>query len=237
MAAPADPRFATDATFDADGETWASDPNKVDPGAPRIAEGFEPTTLPAEWLNYWFNRIGAWLFYIGESASRTLRISPQRGFGTSSVQDVANCWTAEVFGDGFKVVSDANFAKLHFSIADMIPNGATITRIRAAVKPGAARTSTDRMSLYAWDLGVAWPTAPAATPVTVSAANDLMTIDYDDGTTAAQVLDSGAVTLVNDRANYQIIVQIMAGNDGGSNEDEVYGLEITYTGPKIWIED
>jgi len=65
MAAPAvAPTFATDANYPADGDPWASDPTKVDPGSSRRAEGFEPDVLPAEWLNYMLNNHGAWLSYL-----------------------------------------------------------------------------------------------------------------------------------------------------------------------------
>lgn len=60
------PVFATDATYGTDGDAWDGDANKVDPGAPIRAEGLEPGTVPAEWLNFLFNLWGAWLLWIVE---------------------------------------------------------------------------------------------------------------------------------------------------------------------------
>lgn len=71
MPAPTDsPLFATASTFTADGDTWGSSPNRVDPGAGRIAEGFEPTRLPAEWLNWILHTHGSWSAWLEAERAR-----------------------------------------------------------------------------------------------------------------------------------------------------------------------
>ncbi len=237
MAAPADPRFATDATFAADGDTWSGDPNKVDPGSGRVAEGFEPTTLPAEWLNWQLNLLGQWAHYVGASASRVLRLSPWKAWGGSSSVSAAPTWIRQVFStgstQGFNLASGSDAAALHLCLSDFLPDGCTITRIRVAVKPGAARATTgNRMALGGFDHELTWGGTPTSGFHRFSFSDVV-----DDGTTAAQILDSGTIALVNDRPDFQIIARCTAGNDAGTNRDLVYGWEITYTGPKILVED
>jgi len=65
MARPTDgPLFATDTNFAADGDPWSSTPTRVDPGASRTAEGYEPgNLLPAQWLNHRLGVQGDWASY------------------------------------------------------------------------------------------------------------------------------------------------------------------------------
>lgn len=75
MAAPGvAPDFATVTNYPADGDPWAGDPTKVDPSSPRRAEGFEPDSLPAEWINYMLNNHGAWLSYLASLRGGTSAI-------------------------------------------------------------------------------------------------------------------------------------------------------------------
>lgn len=62
MPKPATPFvWATDAVFDAPGEDWDGEANKVAPTAGTIAEGYEPDTrVPADELNHTLNHIGEW---------------------------------------------------------------------------------------------------------------------------------------------------------------------------------
>lgn len=55
------PLFATVGTYPIDGDPWEGDPVRVDPGASRRAEGFEPDTLPAEWANFMTGIHGDWI--------------------------------------------------------------------------------------------------------------------------------------------------------------------------------
>jgi hypothetical protein len=57
------PLFATVGTYPIDGDPWEGDPVRVDPGASRRAEGWEPDTLPAEWANFMTGVQGDWIEY------------------------------------------------------------------------------------------------------------------------------------------------------------------------------
>ena len=53
-----DGTWATSSTFVSGGDSWDGDPTKVEPSAGRKAEGWEPTQVPpAEFFNFWMNRI------------------------------------------------------------------------------------------------------------------------------------------------------------------------------------
>lgn len=239
MAAPADPRFATDTLFAADGDTWSGDPTKADPGSARRLEGFEPTTLPAEWLNWQLNLLGAWAFYIGESAARTIRLSPWRAFPAANSISAAPTWILKVIStpltEGQNLATGANYARLVLPLSDILPDGSVVSWVRAAVKPGAARaTPADRVLLHRIRHTVTWPVlGVAVTPVTSAFVSSAET--YDDGTTDAQTIEHPAAITI-DRNTYQDSIILTAGNDAGTNRDLVYGWEINYTGPKIHVE-
>ena len=55
------PLFATVGTYPIDGDAWEGDPVRVDPGASRRAEGWEPDTFPAEWANFMTGLHGDWI--------------------------------------------------------------------------------------------------------------------------------------------------------------------------------
>jgi len=55
------PLFATVGTYPMDGDDWEGDPVRVDPGASRRAEGYEPDTLPVEWANFITGVHGDWI--------------------------------------------------------------------------------------------------------------------------------------------------------------------------------
>ncbi len=59
------PTWSTNATFVSPGDPWDGDPTKVDPGAGKRAEGWEPSEAPpAEFLNFWKNGIAALVDYL-----------------------------------------------------------------------------------------------------------------------------------------------------------------------------
>ena len=146
--------WATDATYTVDGDAWGGDATKVDPGATRRAEGIEPDTFPAEWLNYHLNALGLTAAYfhgvLEESdsipaATKTLVLSadqlqPDRVGG-------ADNWRAT--GQAGLISNGTNAPNwVSLSLATILPPGSIITRVRAKVTPGATRaTQTDRMSI------------------------------------------------------------------------------------------
>lgn len=236
MPAPAvSPEFATDATFAAGADPWSGDANKVDPSAPVRAEGFEPTILPAQWLNYMINNHGAWLKWLNDevlaSGARTLRIGAFSGDGGDAT-GAAPAFKYEVFStggtQGFHLVSASNFAARHLPISDLIPDGADLTGLRVFVSPGAARGPGDRMLLSVRTMALNWTTPAAPSFVAIPAS-----LVEDDGTTAYQTIATGLLSITNDRSDQQIFARIQCGNDAGTNEDRIIGWEISYTGPKL----
>jgi hypothetical protein len=124
-------------------------------------------------------------------------------------------------------VSSVDSGILSIDITDAFPLGATLTQVRAVVLPGAARaTSGNRMQV---------------TPKT----HLLQSTPAFVGGAATAVADSGAASLqfvtcaIGSDARFvhtldrTYRVDVAAGNDGGTNFDKVYALEITYsiTGP------
>lgn len=73
--------WAENAAFASPGDAWDTDPTKVEPPAGKIAEGWEPTEEPpAEFLNWWQNKVGVLLDY--------LRLAHVKGWRASEVVGV-----------------------------------------------------------------------------------------------------------------------------------------------------
>ena len=232
MPAPStSPLFATDATFTADGDSWSGDPTKVDFGATRRAEGFEPDTLPAEWLNFQIGLIGDWINWheaeLLASGSRTIRWSPWAAFPTNST-GTAPAVKSQVFSsggtEGLNLVSAINTGQLILPLSDLLPDGVEVLTVSALVKPGAARAGANKMLLTDHLHIVSFSGLTSSFSTT-----NVDTVD--DGTTNIQKLTQ-SLGITIDRQNSQLFAKLVFGNDAGTNEDRIYGWEATYTGRK-----
>ena len=228
--------WATDATYTVDGDAWGGDATKVDPGATRRAEGIEPDTFPAEWLNYHLNALGLTAAYfhgvLEESdsipaATKTLVLSadqlqPDRVGG-------ADNWRAT--GQAGLISNGTNAPNwVSLSLATILPPGSIITRVRAKVTPGATRaTQTDRMSIEVrrmdFDLDAGPPTEAGTAVCAPSGATG-----RDDGTTAVQTMSTGTIAItLDDQGTEDHQVRIYNGLTAG--DDTVSAVEIQYTNP------
>lgn len=163
------------------------------------------------------------------SGTRTLRLSPWIGVGVAASSSAAPVWLSQANGvdpaEGQHLVSGADFAARHVAISDIVPDGATVTRVKALVKPGATRVS-GRMVLELFRHVQSW-----STPYADSFIGPLHDFP-DNGTTDAQPIDTGPISLVVDRSAEQLVARLVAGDDGGTNRDRVLGWEIQFTGPR-----
>lgn len=207
MAIPTDsPGFATDATFAADGDTWSGAPTKADPGAGRKAEGYEPDTLPAEWLNWQLNLIGKWLVaLLGLSARCTV---VDRGTWTFNNPTAA----------GFGYTSTANAAFLWFE-APALPDGVLLTGAAVYVDPGAARGAGSRMEVKVYIA----PSGTSGIPAEVGSQED-------SGAGTAQTV-TAAVASSPLVAGDRVLVRVESGTDGAHVPDVCYSVVVTYTEP------
>jgi hypothetical protein len=235
MAIPTEsPEFATDATFAADGDTWSGDPTKADPGASRAAEGYEPDTLPAEWLNWQFNLVGRWLVWfrdlLGGAAGTSEWAYPgskSRGRQVSLAQARANFgtdWTLIIGAGGVLYLQSINAVdNAKFLIPLEIPNGATLGQARLRVITGAIRgTAGNRFQVEVWK----------QTLTGAGAATQVGTTATDDGTASTQtiVLSSLAEVIANPTYAYWLYVEGPSGSVTAGSE-QVLGCDISYTVP------
>lgn len=176
MPAPSDlPEWALDASFASDGDAWAGDANKSSPGAGRIAEGFEPTSLPAEWLNWILNNHGSWAAWLEAERVRLSAYAGNFGPNLPAVTAwsrllpaswgrpaVPASWTQDTDGS---VTSAVNAAVFVFDLTPILHRGAQITAVRVLVDPGTPEaTSANRMlvSLSRTTLGASFATIDVA---------------------------------------------------------------------------
>lgn len=149
------PTFATDTDFAAGADPWSSEPNKVDPGSSRRAEGYTPDVLPAEWLNHQLHLFGAWHEWAEEmiddvlggdrSLSRTYRklegVPPSTG------------WSGDTEGALIATASSAPYGFRFFAGTDTARIVECIS-IAARVKPGTVRDPGDRMKIQAYTIDI-----------------------------------------------------------------------------------
>lgn len=245
MSAPnVDPRFATAATYTADGDDWGGASNKIDPGSGRKAEGFEPGMLPAEWLNWVVNLFGSWLYWIAarlggldgsgewnyETARSRIMLIPINDYAaqTSTTAD----FTPGITGVQSQAVAiHTNSGRVSFPLNAYLRDGMVITSILAAVKPGAARTGGNVMvcdleyTTPDFDVVTNNPVDPTA--ITLSGASQA-------NSTAVQLI--GGVSLshavqVRGTAAREYWFTVKGGNDAGTNPDKIYAIQVQVTDP------
>lgn len=174
MPAPAiSSAFATAAAFTVDGDTWGGDPTKVDPGAARRAEGFEPDTLPAEWLNFQLGLLGDWdtwleaerarlASYIGGSAGSSEWAYPSARARVSMIplaqaMGPATEWD---WSPGGVPHWRSNAAVSTLRAGIVLPTGSTITKVEAIVDPfDASNTIRCHLKGRIWSAGYSTLTA------------------------------------------------------------------------------
>lgn len=229
---PADLPFATDANFAADGDTWSGSPTKANPGASRRAEGYEPDTLPAEWLNWQLNLLGQ----ASEWAVTLLDANEEHTYQTPKTRVTVVSLHAAISADsGWSRATDPTTnhwwehgspqAKLTIPLTAFLRTGETLTAIKALVNPIAANTGADRMKLelYTVDPNIGTPAAP--TPVQIASVSD-------DTTDAFQILNlnCGGLAVGRDGSNAKEYFAVLTAANEASG-DRFYALEVTLTDP------
>jgi hypothetical protein len=235
MPAPTDdPLFATDATYAADGDDWSGDPPRVDPGAPIRAEGFEPGQLPAEWLNHVLGVHGDWIDwlederarlagYIGGATGADEWAYPSGRSRTVKISAGAwqqGAWTRSGGGASvpLRLVSPSAFAVVALDLSAYLPSGATLTEVRAWVKPDIAQTGSDRMTLGIYKADG----SPVSSSTTIGTAQS----------TASSVnwheISVSGLSEVVDRSSRSYLLEIFGGNN---SSDEVGPVTVYFTDP------
>ena len=234
------PAWATNANYAAGEE--AGNPTKIEPPSAQEQDGWRPGERPpAQYQNFWQHSSGLWLAWAegaidnladrlggadgtGEWTyedglrSRAVMIGPRAGKGESgwsyNLIDRAKCFE--------------NSHDLFIDITDYLTSGVNLRRVRALVKPGAARGSGNRMELQVHRVAASFTTPADPTETQLGAT------DEDNGSTAHQLLDSGDITDETiDRTETIVVAWLRAGNTSGTGgqEDEFYGLQVAFDDP------
>lgn len=162
------------------------------------------------------------------SAARTrnVRIGLSSFQASTGVTATYQVGLGGIQADLVKIASDNG--RIVYRLNPYLRDGMSITSIKVAVDPGAARAGANRM-LIELDYVIADFATPAnngVDPVQVVAGSD-------DTTTSKQIITiSGPHTVVRDGGSgrdYYLIIK--GGNDAGTNNDTVYGIELTVTDP------
>lgn len=158
-------------------------------------------------------------------------IHPALGFGGASAS--VGGWRVSAYStsptEGFVLQSDVNYARALVDLSALVPSGSRIVRVRAAVLPGSARSTSNRMTLALARLTVDLGTAA------ISYSGPLHS-DEDSGAAAAQLLDTGTIDEAASRSGDEgngdgataLLAVITAGNDAGTNRDQLRALVIDW---------
>jgi len=247
MAKPAEvPEWATDTNYSSGVDIGT--PTKVDPGSGVKAQGHVPGTRgAAQTMNWWKNLVGSWVGWVNETfgedsgewvyvdssgaptpKTRTIIITGPR-FRTRSTGTAV--YAPGGGGGGFLNSAGAlrlqsNSVNVDLELQALLPHGAEITRIRAMVTPGASgRAGLDRLYVTATRRPAMDFDAPSADEETTWSS-----IWYQAASTSLQTIDSGAVALSIDSGVPAFLV-VKGGADAGTNNDFLYGVEITFSDP------
>lgn len=230
--------IATDATFAADGDPWSGDATKVDPGAGRIAEGFEPDLLPAPWLNFVLNAITAWINYLKTylntsteefvypaTKTRKKTILPTV-HGTFAAAGAASEWLPSTIGNSPVLLPLVDAAKIWIPID--LPSGCTISAVEVIVRSDSARSTPNGWIVKAFEQSENWttPAAPTTTQQGSSTEGGLAS-----GYSKITVGSLTPFIIVNE---YTAHVEVTAPTGSLGSNDALVALRITFTdgGPR-----
>lgn len=174
-------------------------------------------------------------------ATRSVFIPAWAGMSVRSQNSANVPWYSSVVSvsptQGYLLTSREDFARLAFSLNAFLPHGAVISEIHAIVAPGAARAPGNRMALFYFK-GTKADVAANAIPTYSGPLEDAEAagIEEDAGTTAWQQISITGLSetlsnLLSGTAVSDITVMVLAGDDAGTNSDDIYGIRVVYTDP------
>ena len=153
------------------------------------------------------------------------------GTHTAQIANGSNAWYAPV-GRG-DLSSIVNLARIRLDLNKLLPDGAIVTDVRSVIAPGAARSVK---TTNPGDNGRMWcrllrGTPDFATPAINSYGADIGAQE-DAGGTAIQVLPLlGVISETIDKSASVLMWELIAGDDAGTNRDDVHAIRISYTDP------
>ena len=228
---------------------WATGASRrLEPTEPQKDDGFnEGTRTPARFANWIVGLVSDWSAYVAEifdADDEHQYPAPKarvRVLGASAGVFDSN-WQPTVVGNGIVLESQAVDAEWLLSLG-WLPEGASVTRLRAWVDPGAARGVVgDRMNLEVISHLFEDPTSGGSGAGTSFVAESKLLDIVDDGTSDLQVIDSGVLgtpiaigkqwfvggtgTQVRDR-----FIRLLSGGTAGT--DRLHLIEIYYDDPGL----
>jgi hypothetical protein len=219
---------------------WASGGSRrIEPSSGEKSDGWVAATraaprkanwivgVLADWINYVRAIIDANEEHTYQVAkTRELNISPLSMNGTRSDGAGAGSvvWAPGEFAALTFLESCADAQHAYLNLTKLVPHGCSLLEVRAIVKPGAARATTNRMELSVRSNAPNWssPNEPAN-------VGPYGALDEDDGTTNAQILTtgtSGSLPHVIDSDTNQYWLRIRSGNTGATNLDRIYAIQL-----------
>jgi hypothetical protein len=138
--------------------------------------------------------------------------------------EVAKWYVPNITTDAGTLSCATDSAPIVFDLS-WLPDGATLTKVRALIDPGAARVGTGRMNLRVQKRTVSLSSPSAGTN------SDVCSV-FDDATANRQVIDSGAISELVDKAGGKLMVAtIVSGNTSSGSIDSLEAIEVTFTDP------
>ena len=159
---------------------------------------------------------------------RTVHISPLAGADRSAL---GHGWTTIAL---VEATSQVNAARMCFDLKQYLPSGASIQEFDIMVQPGTTRATVgNRFTATLIRNGPDWDDGGShATPLNNGSATYTTALDSqtDDGMNTLQVIELTYATAL-DFSTYSYMLILQAGNDAGSNNDDVWSIRIKFNDP------
>lgn len=105
-----------------------------------------------------------------------------------------------------------------------LPHGAVLTKVEVIADPGAARAGANRMLFRLRERTPNYVTPSVAAPATIGVDQN------DDATANIQVITWGTLNIAI-TSGKEIVMNVTAGNDAGTNVDKIESVRVTFTDP------
>jgi hypothetical protein len=150
------PEWATEATYDAPGETFDGTATKVDPGAALKAEGWKPKDQPpAQYHNWWQGKVGEWLTHLNAHTSADDDWVYPAAKERVTLLNLANLISAGPADPVFIASGTAgamlywqaqNAGAFHMRVPLNLPTGAVIKKVEFRWRPGTSADAIGRLT-------------------------------------------------------------------------------------------
>jgi hypothetical protein len=226
---------------------WATSPSLpgdiVEPPSGTLDDGWNPSDRPpAQWLNWWQNKVGQWVTYLdsihnasgepqyegGASQSRQVILGWGQGFDASFGSTVPGWQANNSDSAGIAAKFAAGDSRWGWELNPVLATGHTLTAVDVLLKPFTASASGMSVRLYTGAVDFTTPAAPAPS---LLATFGTAGVQLAANNTNVQVVGDSSLSMAAfAKSASRVFIQVRSFAVG----DLVYAARLTYSdiGPR-----